>query len=105
MDIVNIIFLLNWNNSGFSLLELIFASIRVFESVREMEHHLTTPVREEDVRKLRMGDLVYVTGTVITARDEAHLKALELRPWSSARKARSPPSTSKGSEYSTAAPS
>jgi lysyl-tRNA synthetase class II len=44
-----------------------------------MEHHLTTPVREEDVRKLRMGDLVYVTGTVITARDEAHLKALELR--------------------------
>lgn len=25
-----------------------------------------------------MGDLVYVSGTVITARDEAHLKALEL---------------------------
>ena len=43
-----------------------------------MEHHLTTPVREEDIRKLRMGDLIYVTGTVITARDEAHLKALEL---------------------------
>ena len=43
-----------------------------------MDHHLTTPIREEDVRKLRIGDLVYVTGTVITARDEAHLKALEL---------------------------
>jgi len=43
-----------------------------------MEHHLVTPVPEEEIRKLKMGDLVYVTGTVITARDEAHLKALEL---------------------------
>jgi tartrate/fumarate subfamily iron-sulfur-dependent hydro-lyase beta chain len=43
-----------------------------------MEHHLKTPVPEEEIRKLRAGDLIYVTGTVITARDEAHLKALEL---------------------------
>ena len=43
-----------------------------------MEYHLSTPVQEEEIRKLKMGDLVYVTGTVITARDEAHLKALEL---------------------------
>ena len=43
-----------------------------------MEYHLNTPVPEGEVRKLRMGDLVYLTGTVITARDEAHLKALEL---------------------------
>jgi tartrate/fumarate subfamily iron-sulfur-dependent hydro-lyase beta chain len=43
-----------------------------------MEYHLKTPVPEEEIRKLKMGDLVYVTGTVITARDEAHLKALEL---------------------------
>ena len=43
-----------------------------------MEYHLKTPVSEAEIRKLRMGDQVYVTGTVITARDEAHLKALEL---------------------------
>ena len=43
-----------------------------------MEYHLKTPVPESQIRRLKMGDLVYVTGTVITARDEAHLKALEL---------------------------
>ena len=43
-----------------------------------MEYHLKTPVPEAEIRKLRMGDQVYITGTVITARDEAHLKALEL---------------------------
>ncbi len=43
-----------------------------------MEYHLKTPVPEAEIRKLEMGDLVYITGTVITARDEAHLKALEL---------------------------
>jgi fumarate hydratase subunit beta len=43
-----------------------------------LEYHLKTPVPEEEIRKLQAGDLIYVTGTVITARDEAHLKALEL---------------------------
>ncbi|MDP7207791.1 MAG: FumA C-terminus/TtdB family hydratase beta subunit [Candidatus Bathyarchaeota archaeon] len=43
-----------------------------------MEYHLKTPVREDEIRKLRIGDLIYVTGTIITARDEAHLKSLEL---------------------------
>jgi fumarate hydratase subunit beta len=43
-----------------------------------MEYHLKTPISEKEVRTLRAGDLIYVTGTVITARDEAHLKALEL---------------------------
>ena len=43
-----------------------------------MEYHLKTPVPEKDVRKLKACDLIYVTGTMITARDEAHLKALEL---------------------------
>lgn len=43
-----------------------------------MEHHLTTPVQEETLRKLEIGDIFYLTGTLITARDEAHLKALEL---------------------------
>ena len=43
-----------------------------------MEYNLKTPVPEADVRKLKVGDVIYITGTVITARDEAHLKALEL---------------------------
>jgi tartrate/fumarate subfamily iron-sulfur-dependent hydro-lyase beta chain len=43
-----------------------------------MDHYLRTPISEAEIRKLKMGDLVYVSGTVITARDEAHLKALEL---------------------------
>ncbi len=56
-----------------------------------MEYHLETPVPEEEIRKLRAGDLIYVTGTVITARDEAHLKALELH-----EKGESPPVEFKG---------
>jgi fumarate hydratase subunit beta len=36
-----------------------------------------TPVSEEDVRKLKIGDIIYVTGTLVTARDEAHKRALE----------------------------
>ena len=43
-----------------------------------MDYYLQTPISEAEIRKLKMGDLVYVSGTVITARDEAHLKALEL---------------------------
>jgi len=56
-----------------------------------MEHHLKTPVPEEEIRNLRAGDLIYVTGTVITARDEAHLKALELH-----EKGEAPPVDFKG---------
>ena len=43
-----------------------------------MEYYLETPIGEEETRKLRVGDVFYITGTIITARDEAHLKALEL---------------------------
>lgn len=43
-----------------------------------MECRLETPVPVSVIRRLKMGDLVYVSGTIVTARDEAHLKALEL---------------------------
>jgi len=43
-----------------------------------LEYHLKTPVPEAELRKLKVGDVIYLTGTVITARDEAHSKALEL---------------------------
>jgi tartrate/fumarate subfamily iron-sulfur-dependent hydro-lyase beta chain len=39
---------------------------------------MQTPISEEEIRKLKVGDLVYISGIVITARDEAHFKALEL---------------------------
>jgi len=39
---------------------------------------LTTPISEEDVRKLKVNDTIYITGTIFTARDEAHKRALNL---------------------------
>jgi fumarate hydratase subunit beta len=43
------------------------------------EYHLTTPITEADARKLKVGDVVYVSGKhVYTARDEAHQRALEM---------------------------
>ena len=36
-----------------------------------------TPILEEDIRKLKVNDVLYVTGTIVTARDQAHRRALE----------------------------
>jgi len=38
---------------------------------------LKTPLSEGDIRGLKVGDTVYITGTIITARDQAHKRALE----------------------------
>ncbi|UCE96112.1 MAG: fumarate hydratase C-terminal domain-containing protein [Candidatus Bathyarchaeota archaeon] len=40
-------------------------------------YKLTTPISEEDIRKLRVNDVVYITGTIVTARDQAHKRALQ----------------------------
>jgi fumarate hydratase subunit beta len=40
-------------------------------------YRLSTPISEEDVRKLVASDVVYVSGIVVTARDQAHIRALE----------------------------
>jgi fumarate hydratase subunit beta len=40
-------------------------------------YKLKTPISEEDVRKLKVNDVLYVTGTIVTARDQAHRRALE----------------------------
>jgi len=37
-----------------------------------MEHRLKTPISEDDVSALRAGDLVWISGTVYTARDKVH---------------------------------
>ena len=41
-------------------------------------HHLTLPLTQDDVRKLQVGDNIYVTGKIVTARDDAHKHALSL---------------------------
>ncbi|HDG68132.1 MAG TPA: Fe-S-containing hydro-lyase [candidate division Zixibacteria bacterium] len=41
-------------------------------------YHLTTPLSEEDVRKLRAGDEVYLSGIIYTARDAAHKRLVEM---------------------------
>ncbi len=41
-------------------------------------YKLKTPISEEDVRKLKVNDVIYITGTMITARDSAHKRALGL---------------------------
>lgn len=42
-----------------------------------MEKHLHTPLSEEVTCQLQAGDLVYITGTVYTARDAAHKRMQE----------------------------
>ena len=41
-----------------------------------MSIRLRTPVAAQEVRRLKAGDLITLSGTIITARDEAHKKAL-----------------------------
>ncbi|MHB1418103.1 MAG: Fe-S-containing hydro-lyase [Bacillota bacterium] len=40
--------------------------------------YITTPVSDTDILKLRIGDQVYISGAVYTARDAAHKRLVEL---------------------------
>jgi fumarate hydratase subunit beta len=40
-------------------------------------YKLKTPISEKEIRKLRVNDILYISGTVVTARDQAHRRALE----------------------------
>jgi fumarate hydratase subunit beta len=40
-------------------------------------YKLKTPISEAEIRKLKVNDVLYLTGTVVTARDQAHKRALE----------------------------
>jgi fumarate hydratase subunit beta len=42
------------------------------------EYRLKTPLSDEDVTKLKAGDIVYLCGTIYTARDAAHKRLVEL---------------------------
>ncbi len=38
---------------------------------------LKTPIKDEEVRRANIRDVLYISGTAITARDKAHIRALE----------------------------
>jgi len=40
-------------------------------------YKLKTPISEEEIRELHVNDVVYISGTLVTARDQAHRRALE----------------------------
>lgn len=41
-------------------------------------HILNTPIRDEDLEKIEIGDIVYLNGALITARDQAHHRLVKL---------------------------
>lgn len=45
-----------------------------------MEYHVSLPFSSEFVKKLKINDVLYVTGKIFTARDSAHLKIRGLKP-------------------------
>lgn len=42
-----------------------------------MEKHIAAPLKKEDIKDLRSGDMVFITGTIYTARDAAHKRMYE----------------------------
>lgn len=42
------------------------------------EYHLNAPLSDEDAKKLRAGDVVFLSGTIYTARDAAHKRLMDL---------------------------
>lgn len=41
---------------------------------------LTTPLTEEDIKSLKVGDTVFLSGVIVTARDAAHKLMVESKP-------------------------
>jgi fumarate hydratase subunit beta len=42
-----------------------------------MEYHLQTPLPKDITAALRVGDIVFISGTMVTARDKAHMRMVE----------------------------
>lgn len=40
-------------------------------------YHLKTPIKDEDIQDIRVGDIVYLDGTIVTCRDVAHRRVVE----------------------------
>jgi len=42
-----------------------------------MKNILTTPIKDEDLKNIKIGDIIYLTGTIVTCRDVAHRRLIE----------------------------
>lgn len=42
-----------------------------------MEYHLKIPASKDEIKRLHVGDIIYISGKIFTARDEAHHMMLE----------------------------
>ena len=42
-----------------------------------MEKHLTIPMSDDEIKDLRSGDMLYLSGTIYTARDAAHKRMFD----------------------------
>ena len=42
-----------------------------------MEYHVNVPMDKDTIKKLKYGDMVYLTGKIYTARDAAHKRMAE----------------------------
>lgn len=40
---------------------------------------LTTPIKDEDLKDIRIGDIIYLSGTLVTCRDVAHRRLIEYK--------------------------
>ncbi|MDN6765476.1 MAG: fumarate hydratase C-terminal domain-containing protein, partial [Lactiplantibacillus plantarum] len=40
-------------------------------------YHLTTPISDDDIKDIRIGDIVYLNGSLTTCRDVAHRRLVE----------------------------
>lgn len=45
-----------------------------------MEKHITAPIKKDDIKQLKAGDYVYISGVIYTARDAAHKRMYEELP-------------------------
>ncbi len=45
--------------------------------VENVEYYLKTPLKRDEILKLKAGDTAYISGEIFTARDEAHMRAVE----------------------------
>jgi len=52
--------------------ELLSKEISVSAGGKGKTYYFDTPISQEDIRKLQIGDMVYLTGTICTSRDGAH---------------------------------
>lgn len=41
-------------------------------------HYLKTPISDLDIEKIRVGDTIYISGIIVTARDAAHKRMVEV---------------------------